>query len=636
MAYQVTNKFNQKVFENDCTLRILVNGVEIDNDYVRQFDLDDGCFELDFFSLGSAIIQNIKLTLDNEVLPCPIEDIYSIEIFYGLDVDEAELEWIPIGVFDIGKEPDTSSSDCTTFQLYDYMNRFDEEIDFSSIVPCTRLEILQFICEKFDVELGSTSFLNCEKIVSVYDNTITARQYISFLAERAGGFAKIGRDGKLYIKSFSDVDTIELTENEEELVCLEDNDTLRTVSKVIYEDAIRKYQFGSDEGYIIWLSDENPFEISEEEVESIFESLNGFQFQSTNFKMLMNPSWDTGDVFKFLGITTLFQKKWSYNMGFSGECITTLKNNNQKSNVQRIKSENKIRKLKSTINELKGEIELLIQETDGNKEQITKILMDIQNILMSVQNSGGNNLILNSVGFAGTTEWQLVFDNEETSKIDTLASVSLLEHGISGGAFQLNGVKIKQEIIVNPRQKYSFHCKVSKKPTSDGYIKIYNKNNTNEKKQITFNNLEELNYKTFEQIGLNISGNTMVIEVYGDETSDLIVTDMVLTKGDLISPWTQAAGEILNTLVNINLNGVLVKSLQFEETGQYTVISPLEFAGYANKNGVSTRVFTLNGDTTEVEKFRSKLMIAMKPVKIIPITSGSNQGWALVPDSGGN
>ena len=39
------------------------------------------------------------------------------------------------------------------------------------------------------------------KQISVYDNTISARTYLSYIAEQAGGFACIGRDGKLYIRT---------------------------------------------------------------------------------------------------------------------------------------------------------------------------------------------------------------------------------------------------------------------------------------------------------------------------------------------------------------------------------------------------------------------------------------------------
>ena len=65
-----------------------------------------------------------------------------------------------------------------------------------------RVQVLQDICSKAEVELGSTSFLNMNKEIAVYDNTVSARTYLSYISEQAGGFAFIGRDGKLYIKSF--------------------------------------------------------------------------------------------------------------------------------------------------------------------------------------------------------------------------------------------------------------------------------------------------------------------------------------------------------------------------------------------------------------------------------------------------
>ena len=84
------------------------------------------------------------------------------------------------------------------------MKKFeDNKYDGSSLTyPATMLQVLQDICTKIGVELGSTSFLNDDKQISVYDNTVTARTYISYIAEQAEGFAVIGRDGKLYIFQF--------------------------------------------------------------------------------------------------------------------------------------------------------------------------------------------------------------------------------------------------------------------------------------------------------------------------------------------------------------------------------------------------------------------------------------------------
>ena len=295
-----------------------------------------------------------------------------------------------------------------------------------------------------------------------------------------------------------------------------------------------------------------------------------------------------------------------------------------------------MKEVKFEVDHINNLIKSIVSELDGNTERITQILQNIADIIMSVQQSGGNNLIKNSVGFAGTTEWNLSYDNEDTSTVNTQASVELLENGTSGGAFILSGVKISQSIIVSPNAEYCFSCKVNKNAVGNGYVKIYNPSNETQVWIKELADQESFDFKEIKFDGIAINGNTLVVEVYGDEASKLVVTDLMLNKGNLSSIWTQANGEILNTLVNINMNGVMVKSLQFDETGQYVTINPLEFAGYAKKNGITTRVFTLNGDTTVVNKLRAEEMMAMRPIKIVPNNAGSNRGWAYVADDGGN
>ena len=45
--------------------------------------------------------------------------------------------------------------------------------------------------------------------ILVWDNEVTAREYISYIAEQAGAFACIGRDGKLYFRKIGE-DIVEL------------------------------------------------------------------------------------------------------------------------------------------------------------------------------------------------------------------------------------------------------------------------------------------------------------------------------------------------------------------------------------------------------------------------------------------
>lgn len=331
----------------------------------------------------------------------------------------------------------------------------------------------------------------------------------------------------------------------------------------------------------------------------------------------------------------IFNNEMEFTQGFK-EVIYNEKEESESSDYKVMdKTDRRINQTYIIADKLQQLIEATIINVEGNTERITQILQNISEILMSVQQSGGNNLIKNSVGFAGTTEWDLAYDNVETSVVNTISNVELLQNGTSGGAFQLNGVKITQNIVVNSKDTYTFNCKVQKRAGFSGYIKVYNANDLTQSWERKLANEEELNFEdiTFENIKIN--GNSLIVEFYGVEGSNLTITDSMLNLGDLSSVWTQANGEILNTQVNINMNGVMVKSIQFDENGQYVVMSPLEFAGYAKKNGVSVRVFTVNGDTTEVENLYIKNMMKIPPIKFVPNKTGNNRGVATVADWSG-
>ena len=125
--------------------------------------------------------------------------------------------------------------------------------------------------------------------------------------------------------------------------------------------------------------------------------------------------------------------------------------------------------------------------------------------------------------------------------------------------------------------------------------------------------------------------NYYIIEFYGSADSEATFTDNMLSIGQYKTQWQQANGEVMNTQVNINLDGILIKSSVY--LGDYTVVSPLEFAGYSNINGTITKVFSLNKDITLVKKLEAEDELKMIPIKVVPVTSGELQGWAFVPST---
>ena len=98
--------------------------------------------------------------------------------------------------------------------------------------------------------------------------------------------------------------------------------------------------------------------------------------------------------------------------------------------------------------------------------------------------------------------------------------------------------------------------------------------------------------------------------------------------------WQQAHDEIYTSNVQVDQSGITVKSTAYNG---YTVISPDEFAGYAeviddNGNASIQRIFTLNGDTTEVKKLKAEDEISMGQIKILDV-NGSKNGWAFIKNN---
>lgn len=275
---------------------------------------------------------------------------------------------------------------------------------------------------------------------------------------------------------------------------------------------------------------------------------------------------------------------------------------------------------------------------DTVDKNYTELNQTINEFKYSVQNAGGSNLIKNSVMFAydennNPISWETELDGNLliNSSAEAYTSGSL-----SGHVFTLNNKLVRQKIEVKISSDdqeptyYTFSTKIKKDVTGNCYVKIYN---SNEEYLIELLEGQDSFYSDYEIKGLLPKDTYYIIEFYGSSDSNATFTDNMFSVGEYRSQWSQANGEIMNTQVNINENGVLVKSSIYQ--GDYTVMSPLEFAGYSKINGIITKVFSLNKDTTLVKKMESEDEIKMIPIKIVPITSGDLQGWAFVPSTGG-
>lgn len=357
-------------------LKIYINDVEINSKYILDYKSSLPLFSNDTFEFGAVTSQAVELKLYKEAVP---EKISSIHITSGIAGEE-----IPMGYFnidDISKDDDYT----VTLKLLDNMIKFEFNYDGSELIyPCSLMTVLRDICSKAEVELGSTSFLNQNKQIAVYDNTVSAREYISYISEQAGGFATIGRDGKLYIKTIGD-NISELSINY--FKDFKWGEKIQ-ITRIKYEDGVQLFEKGNSTGNTIYINQDNMYIVDQNQIDNIYEKINGLEIFSFEGTSIIDPSIDIGDLLLIDGKYIIYQGSLEYGGKFKASIDSKIQCKAKEETTIRTLSQKTInRRVQSRINQVEGEITLLTQETTENTEKIASIEMDLDSITTRVGNT---------------------------------------------------------------------------------------------------------------------------------------------------------------------------------------------------------------------------------------------------------
>lgn len=252
----------------------------------------------------------------------------------------------------------------------------------------------------------------------MYDNTVSARTYLSYIAEQAGGIAVIGRDGKLYIKTIGESSAT---------LPLKLFKTFKwgekfKITRVRYDDGTQLFEKGDTTGNTVYISQDNMYIVDQEQIDNIYNVLKDLEFYSFEGESIIDPALDTGDIVVIDGKNVIYQGS----MQFSGRWIANIESKIQckakEETTRRIPSQKTInRRVESNINQIDGKITRLTEETTENSEKITKVEQDINGVttkVSSVEQSVEN--ITNTEGEATGKNIHL-----EDSSDDPLVSIKV-------------------------------------------------------------------------------------------------------------------------------------------------------------------------------------------------------------------
>lgn len=383
MAYNVSNEYKQVIYSGDSRhkIKILFNNVELqeadrycERATIKSRIIPNGAKR---FSLNNFISKEVEIIL-HDIDTSIIQDKVSISI--GTLVGNS-YEYVPIGIFNIQGTP-TTDKNKITIKLRDNSVKFDFNYNAKPLIDsgggsATKLQILQDICTKANVTCNISSFIGSTDSIGIYDNTITARQYIADIAEQAGKIATINRNGELI---FVNLNSLTIWNIPLSIVEKYEIGKSYRIGKVVYEDAIRKYETASTNYDTLYLDASNPYISSQSQVNSILQQVNNFAIDSVKTgKILGNPAIDGYDIIniyddKTQGNPSVFKTLATNELVYTGVLINTfdtqIGEEERKENVSIVGEATFKKWAKTNINNINGEIDIQAGKIDNVEKEI--------------------------------------------------------------------------------------------------------------------------------------------------------------------------------------------------------------------------------------------------------------------------
>ena len=596
-------------------LEIYFDGVLLDPIYYMSFTQKWVMFDKEF-KLGVTPCREFELVVPKSVWSSPteIKVRYNNEDYAYLIVDDVQYD-------------ENNSIPKAKITLVDKMVKADFNYDASSLVPCTLKDIVEDICDKMGVELGNQHFTNEDLTIDYYDNTITAREYLSYISEMAGGFVRIENDGKLWIRTFDNNTTNEINPDLCEKIILGQR---HQIERVVFDNGLLKLETSQDDTLeTLYLNPINVYINSQTEFNNIANNILGFTYYNLDtgnvyifsdtmcgdvLKLIYNGTTyytiQNTPSLKFMGIwqgayqlniesqeqseTAVYgintqvkgikikQNRDENTLSIAVEDIQTQKditNPNLDSKISanttliqqtagEIRSEVSSSEgiLQGNIDEVQGNLDSKEIELKGLIQDNTTLIQQLKDAIIStIKTTGGNNLLRNSVGYSGTDFW------DKTGTITTNQDDNM---SLSGSEFILTGAStLSQVYSTQPGTKYSVSFKY--KHTAVGTanqikVELIGQGTT----KTILDTTETFDYwnevRLEEPYTASVISPTIKITCTGDDIFE--ITDLIVALGEN-NVWSGYFDEVYGKEHKLDRNGLRLSNLAGNNSSKTTANS---------------------------------------------------------------
>lgn len=536
-----------------------------DSDNYLSFDYEYQAYDKEFY-LGSVASYSGKLVIPSASLPAKLQRV-------KVKIDNKDYLHFIVDDIIINDNAEAEIS------LKDILLNTEVKYDISDSVPITAINLFKKICNDFSIPTSTTTFTNEDVEISSYDSELTARDYLSMIAELAGGYMIINSEGELNLKTFSTTSLDNINYDEVDSYKLGEE---IEIQRVVYSFEDTDYQSSRDENlYTLYLNSNNLFLqlIDENQFNAIVQNILGLKFNNITIETT-NKFFIGNQLLNFTDESNTYimlnQMEASYNGGFIGSYKNEIDTTKKNATSPITQGEN-IKRIRQLINQEEAKITTILEDTFTIKDTLanqiyTKSQVDTiirsasEGITNTFTTSGGQNLLRNTAPY--------FMESDNTAEFwEGNVKQGREENSTSGFALLLQDNTITQNVTL---KKATYTIKFFyKKLISLSKLKVeYNGriieiDDTSIKlngetlvftdgKYETESILIDTNEKSIKTTGEVSTGN-MILKITCDTNNGFEIYDLMLNFGDVFIPWSQNANESTSDTVNIS-KGITVSS----------------------------------------------------------------------------
>lgn len=227
---------------------------------------------------------------------------------FGMQVGAA-FEYVSLGIFR-GERPEKVRGKLIDFMAHDRMSLFDKSAESFAdglTFPCTLGEIYTRLCDFCGVGYTSSVFTNSDKTFDVnpLENTdYTCREILGYIAEVAGSYARMSRDGAVELVWFgatdytvTRTDRFELSESEFEAPSIDKLEVYNSYGDQLNTSGTGDVVYGISDNPFLYIENDTQLEGLQPYVDAIYSRITSLPaYQPSSFRAEFNPAVQCGDI----------------------------------------------------------------------------------------------------------------------------------------------------------------------------------------------------------------------------------------------------------------------------------------------------------------------------------------------------